>query len=144
MFPEGLTAELGRDNFKTAREIALWKENMRREWNGIEIIENLKSEALATPLVLGQERFSKIVIKLGDVNPEDIGIEVVIAEQDVRGNYHIREIHEYQLADCKDGIATYQVNVTPESTGSCEIASRMYAKNDKLPHRQDFELVKWL
>ena len=138
------TAELGRDNFKTAREIALWKENMRREWNGIEIIENLKSEALATPMVLGQERFSKIVIKLGDVNPEDIGIEVVIAEQDVRGNYHIREIHEYQLADCKDGIATYQVNVTPESTGSCEIASRMYAKNDKLPHRQDFELVKWL
>ena len=138
------TAELAKDDFQQAREIALWKKDMRREWNSIEIIQNMRSEALATPMVLGQERFSKIVVNLGDVDPEDIGFEVVIAEQDVRGNHHIREIHEYQLAECKDGIATYQVNVTPESTGSCEIASRMYAKNDKLPHRQDFELVKWL
>ena len=138
------TAELGKDDFQQAREIALWKKDMRREWNSIEIIENLKSEALATPMVLGQERYSKIVVNLGDVDPEDIGFEVVIAEQDVHGDHHIREIHEYQLAECKDGIATYQVNVTPENTGSCEIASRMYAKNPKLPHRQDFELVKWL
>ena len=138
------TAELAKEDFLQAREIALWKKDMRREWNSIEIISNSKNEAVASPMVLGQERISKIVVNLGDVAPEDIGFEVVIAEQDVNGDYHIREIHEYQLTDCKDGIATYQSNVTPEFTGSCEVASRMYAKNDKLPHRQDFELVKWL
>jgi phosphorylase/glycogen(starch) synthase len=110
----------------------------------IEIISNSKNEATNNPLVLGQERLSQIVVNLGEVDPEDIGFEIVFAEQDVKGEYHVREIHEYQLAGCKDGIATYQVNITPEATGTCDVASRMYAKNSKLPHRQDFELVKWL
>ena len=137
-------AKLGKDDFKEAREIALWKKDMRREWNSIEIISNSKNEATNNPLVLGQERISTIVVNLGEVDPEDIGFEIVFAEQDAKGDYHVREIHEYQLTSCKDGIATYQVNITPETTGMCEVASRMYAKNNKLPHRQDFELVKWL
>ncbi|MBO6067929.1 MAG: alpha-glucan family phosphorylase [Bacteroidales bacterium] len=138
------TAELGADDFQEAREIALWKKDMRREWNNIEIISNSKNEAIANPMVLGQERISEIVVNLGDVAPEDIGFEMVIAEQDMIGEYHVREIHPYHLASYKDGIATFNANITPEITGSCDIAARMYAKNDKMPHRQDFELVKWL
>jgi len=138
------TGELAKDDFKVAREIALWKKEMRREWNNIEILSNSKNENISNPMVLGQERLSQIVVNLGDINPEDVGFEIVFAEEDVNGDYHVREIHTYQLAECKDGIATYRVNITPESTGSCDIASRMFAKNDKLPHRQDFELVKWL
>jgi phosphorylase/glycogen(starch) synthase len=95
-------------------------------------------------MVLGQERISEIVVNLGDVAPEDIGFEMVIAEQDLNGEYHVREIHPYHLAEYKDGVATFKANITPEITGSCDIAARMYAKNDKMPHRQDFELVKWL
>ncbi|MBR3030440.1 MAG: alpha-glucan family phosphorylase [Bacteroidales bacterium] len=138
------TAKLGADDFQEAREIALWKKDMRREWNNIEIISNSKNEAVANPMVLGQERISEIVVNLGDVAPEDIGFEMVIAEQDLNGEYHVREIHPYHLAAYKDGVATFNANITPEMTGSCDIAARMYAKNDKMPHRQDFELVKWL
>ena len=138
------TAKLGADDFQEAREIALWKKEMRREWNNIEIISNSKNEAIANPMVLGQERISEIVVNLGDVAPEDIGFEMVIAEQDLNGEYHVREIHPYHLSDYKDGVATFKANITPEITGSCDIAARMYAKNDKMPHRQDFELVKWL
>ena len=34
--------------------------------------------------------------------------------------------------------------VLPEISGTYETAVRIFAKNPDLPHRQDFELVKWL
>ena len=44
----------------------------------------------------------------------------------------------------KDGVAKYEASILPERTGMYQVATRMYAKNPLLPHRQDFELVKWL
>ena len=39
--------------------------------------------------------------------------------------------------------AFYSVRSTPEATGSFDMAIRVFPKNDKLPHRMDFALVKW-
>ena len=46
--------------------------------------------------------------------------------------------------DFHDGVATYRASIVPEVAGMYESAARLYAKNPDLPHRQDFELVKWL
>jgi hypothetical protein len=42
------------------------------------------------------------------------------------------------------GEATYTVDFLPEKTGAYEVCTRVFAKNALLPHRQDFEWVKWL
>ena len=44
----------------------------------------------------------------------------------------------------RDGVAKYQTAIVPDKTGMYQVATRMYAKNPLMPHRQDFELVKWL
>ena len=46
--------------------------------------------------------------------------------------------------DYDDGVAKYEVNVLPEKTGAYQVGARVFAKNAHLPHRQDFECVKWL
>ena len=48
------------------------------------------------------------------------------------------------MVEFKDGVAKYEVNVLPEKTGAYEVCCRVFAKNALLPHRQDFECVKWL
>ena len=48
------------------------------------------------------------------------------------------------MKEYRDGVATFVCNMVPDRTGTYEIATRMYAKNSLLAHRQDFELVKWL
>ena len=35
-------------------------------------------------------------------------------------------------------------SINPDRSGLYQVAGRIYAKNAKLPHRQDFELVRWL
>ena len=67
-----------------------------------------------------------------------------MTEQNAKGERHIVSLYDFKLVDCKDGVATYRTNFVPEVSGTYEAAGRLYAKNPDLPHRQDFELVKWL
>ena len=54
------------------------------------------------------------------------------------------EIIPYVPEERSNGQVTYVCRITPQTAGSYYIASRVYAYNSKLPHRQDFALVKWL
>lgn len=132
------------DDYSLAREIAFWKKRMRRDWNSVEILSFTKPDNVREPLTLGKEYTSELRVFIGDIDPEDLGVELLLAERNAKGCYHINEMFDFTLVECKDGVATYQAKILPEFAGSYEIAGRLYAKNSALPHRQDFELVKWL
>ncbi len=68
----------------------------------------------------------------------------MITEQDAKGNYHISEVHQYEVVSFEDCVATYRADITPKKVGSYQFATRMFAKSPDMAHRQDFELVKWL
>lgn len=63
---------------------------------------------------------------------------------DSKGNLHILDKCEFEVVSFNDGVATYRASVLPERSGMYQVATRMYAKNPLLPHRQDFGLVRWL
>ena len=85
-----------------------------------------------------------MVLDLGRLKPEDIGIEMILATTDKKGALHIQETVQYDVAEYKDGVARYTMTIEPDRTGMYQVGIRMYAKNPVLPHRQDFPLVKWL
>ncbi|MBP9986507.1 MAG: alpha-glucan family phosphorylase [Bacteroidales bacterium] len=131
-------------DYLKARENAAWKKRMYRIWPLIEIRQFDKIDMAANKLRLGEEHLAKAEVYLADALPEDIGIECVIAAQDARGEYHICEIHEFEVVSFENGVATYRADITPEHAGSYQVATRIFAKNPCMAHRQDFELVKWL
>ncbi len=137
------TAKLGADDFGCAKQIAYWKKRMRRLWPSIEIINNTIGSLSAT-LLLGNEYIAQIDMELGEIDPEEIGIETLIACQGNNGKMLIKEVFEFKLKEYKEGKASYICKIVPDMTGNYRIAGRLYAKNSLLPHRQDFELVKWL
>ena len=49
-----------------------------------------------------------------------------------------------KVAKFVDGVATYTLDLMPDKTGAYQVGLRAFAKNALLPHRQDFECVKWL
>ena len=71
-------------------------------------------------------------------------MELLFATTDNKGKLHISSISEYTPVECNDGVARYQAVMTPEIAGLYQVAARIYARNGLLPHRQDFELVRWL
>ena len=132
------------NDFAMARDIAFWKKRVRREWNSIEVRSFNQNRNVRSLLNMGQSYESELVLYLGELDPEDIGAEILLTEQNAKGERHIVSLYDFKLVDCKDGVATYRTTIVPEFSGTYEAAGRLYAKNPDLPHRQDFELVKWL
>lgn len=135
--------ELAADNARVAREIAAWKQFMEVEWHNMHIVSYTQP---ATSYTLSQdnELESEVVIDLGRIKPEDIGVEMIFISAGKRGKPHIEEVCQYELVSDENGIATFRVSTLPERTGMYQVGTRVYPKNPRLPHRQDFPLVKWL
>ena len=95
-------------------------------------------------IVSAEKSGEDVVLNIGDLQPEEIGVELLFAVSDNKGRLHIQERCDFDVVECNDGIAKFQATILPERTGMYQVAGRIYAKNSKLPHRQDFELVRWL
>ena len=138
-------ALLNRDEIAIAREIAQWKKQMRNSWPYISVKSyDSLSEDKDQPM-LGVDRELSIELNIGEVEPNDVGVELVCVEQDVKGRYHIKECFKFEFESSPEkGVAKYICKFVPTTTGVYYTATRIFAKNALLPHRQDFELVRWL
>ena len=131
------------DDYKMARVISAWKKMARREWQNVEVISQTQPDSSYT-LSESNALSSEVVLNLGDLSPEDIGVEMLFATTDEKHQLHIQEKCDFKVVEFNDGVAKYRASILPDRTGMYQVAIRMYAKNPLLPHRQDFELVKWL
>ena len=135
--------ELSADNSRIAREIAQWKMHIAGEWSNMRIVSYSQP---AASYILSQNKMlmTEVKIDLGRIKPEDIGVEMLFTSSDNKGRLHIQEVCQYELAGYEDGVATFKASILPERTGMYQVGTRIYPKNPRLPHRQDFPLVKWL
>ena len=131
------------DAFALARKIAAWKKHVRREWDNVRLVSRSQPQT-SYDLTEKDPLRSEIVLSLGDLQPEDIGVELIFAQTDNHGALHISTVEELHVAESNDATATYRSEVMPEKTGAYQVGIRIFAKNPLLPHRQDFECVKWL
>ena len=132
------------DDYSQARDMAFWKKRVRREWGHIEILSFVKPDNVKESLILGKEYTSELVASIGDLDPEDLGAEIILTEQNAKGEHHIVALYDFKLFSFKDGVATWRTTIVPEFSGAYESAGRLFARNPNMPHRQDLELVKWL
>jgi len=142
--PQGKAAvAIAAKDFAQARELAAWKTRVRREWENVRLVS--RSEAATSyDLTLATPYHAEIELQMGSLMPEEVGLEVVFAQQDVHGKLHIVEVQDFKVDSFKDGVAKYSVDVLPEKTGAYMVGARCFAKHPLLAHRQSFECVKWL
>ena len=138
------TASLVADDYKVARQIAAWKKHLRREWQNVGVISMVKPDSSHDDIALGKEFHAEVVLSIGDLQPEDVGVELLFASSDSKGALHIQEHFEFTPVESNDGVVRYEASLLPQTTGLYQVAARIYARNPLLPHRQDFELVRWL
>jgi len=131
------------DDFALAREIAAWKEHVRKEWENVTLLSSTNPQN-SYDLTESKQFHTEFEIQLGGLKPEDVGVEIIFARMDARNNPHIVLVKEFSVKEFSGGICKYEVTVLPEQTGAYQVGARVFAKNPFLPHRQDFECVKWL
>ena len=136
-------ASLTADDCKLARDLAVWKSQVRAEWSNIRVISFAQPDA---SYVLSSDNpfKSELQLSIGRLNPEDVGVEILFTTSDAKNKLHIQEICEMERVSFEGGVAVYKANIVPQRTGMYHVGIRVYAKHPLLPHRQDFPLVKWL
>lgn len=137
------SAMLFKDNMAKLKELASWKKRMIRAWHSIQILDVDVPDSTESPLKLGDKFKAKVTIDLAEINAEHIGIEVIFGQKEMDSVKEITDINELILIEENQKKATYLCEIFISRSGVFDYAFRMYAKNPLLPHRQDFNLVRW-
>lgn len=135
--------KLQADNGALARSISAWKSSLESEWDSIRIVSTRQLDA-SYVMSSDDPMKGEIVLDLGRVKPDDIGVEMVFAVNDKDGNLHIQQKIDLQLLKYENGLATMAATMLVQRTGMYQVGLRLYPKNQLLPHRQDCKLIKWL
>ncbi len=135
---------LRKDEYKLAIEISDWKKNIQKAWDELEVISAKFPDYEKNPMNLQEDFTGEIEINLKQLNPEDIGVEVIICDQSDCNKGVIAEKYTAELVGAEDKIAKYIVKGSPQKSGFYNYAIRIYAKNELLPYQQDSGLVMWV
>lgn len=132
------------NNLAEARVIAAWKRRVNRDWDSMHVISTETYDIVSGTIISGTPYTSRVLIDLGNLKVDDIGVEVVVVKPaNGRHGSELKTAMPLELVSVENNIATYESGMSPEFNGAYDVAVRIYAHNDKLEHRMDFALVKW-
>ena len=134
--------EISKNNFQLAKEIAFWKESVAERWDAINVVSaewTYPSSGIST----GEKYTLRYVINEQGLD-DAIGLEKVNVFTNADGEERIFSIEPLKMIGREGNNFIFEAELAPHQAGIYKSAVRMYPKNDKLPHRQDFCYVRWL
>lgn len=132
------------NNYALAKKMASWKIKVINGWNDVEVVSMNLPDLNTNPLNLGDVFKIEISLNINGLNANDIGIEIIIGQKvndEVKSIFRKEELY---IKNQQKNIITYYGEVSSKNAGVYDYAFRIYPKNDLLPHRMDFPLVKWI
>jgi phosphorylase/glycogen(starch) synthase len=138
------TAKMISGNFELARHMASWKRHVTREWDNIQVVSLNLPVSTQKPLILGESFQAEIVLNLAELSPEDIGIEILFGKKVNDVVKELMFVREMILSKAESNVATYTCDIPFNQAGVYDFTLRLFPKNPELPHRQDFNIVKWI
>jgi phosphorylase/glycogen(starch) synthase len=136
--------ELRKDEKQLALNIAYWKKRFVQVWDTIEIKALRLPDSDNHPLSLGESFKAEIVVDTKGIDPNDLGFEVLFGHKvDDRVN-EIEDMYSLVYDRNEKGFAVYNCDIKIAKAGVLDYVFRMFPKHELLPHRQDFNLVKWI
>lgn len=126
-----------------AKEIVQWKRAVSERWDSINIVSCEKCDAMQDGYLLSGKDFEvKVVVDEQGLN-DAVGIELVVVGTNEKGEDCVVETIPFALTGRDGNLHTFHLKHNMDATGTFKCAFRMYPKHAELPHRQDFNLVRW-
>jgi starch phosphorylase len=131
------------DNYKKAKDIALWKEQVAERWDKINVVSIAKEQDMLNGSVQSGKKY-KVSYVVDEQGLDDaVGLEIVTLRVDDEGKQHVYSVEPLDVVKREGNLFTFEGTHCIPTSGSFKVACRMYPKNADLPHRQDFCYVKW-
>ena len=126
-----------------AKEIALWKEAVAERWDAVNVVSINRSDDLNSGNIEAGMKYN-IEVVVDEAGLDDaIGVELVMLVTDKEGEDHVYQVTPFELKGRDGNKYTFVCSHSIDNAGSFKVCYRLFPKNDKLPHRQDFCYVKW-
>jgi alpha-glucan phosphorylase-like protein len=138
------SARLIGSDYAIAKEIAQWKFGVSSVWDQIEVKEVQITDGITNVLKIGEEYPAKVVVDLKGLRPEDVGVEMVITENEDDNPTALVDSLQFSIEKIEDALVTYSLNLQLMNSGAYSYAIRIYPNHPELPHRQDFHYLKWV
>lgn len=135
---------LRQDGYKLAYKISEWKNNIRDHWDSIEVESIKVPDPTVRPLDFGENFIAEITLNTSDLKTGDVGIELLFGRKIHDRVDEIIFKEEMKMSGSGEGWASYRVNVPIHQAGVYDYTFRIFPKNELLPHRMDFPLLKWI
>ncbi|MBE0654436.1 MAG: alpha-glucan family phosphorylase, partial [Bacteroidales bacterium] len=136
---------LKENDYEKAAKLASWKRRVLNTWDEIEVLSIQYPDVNKKTIQLGKEYTSELVIDLKSLNPEEIGLEFIVAEQNGNNSdYSIISSEEFELQKTEGSKAWYSIRITPGHPGIFDYGIRMYPRNPECRCRQDMNIVRWI
>ncbi|MCR5049694.1 MAG: alpha-glucan family phosphorylase [Paludibacteraceae bacterium] len=133
---------LSGDNYKVAKEIAAWKENMVAHWDEIEVV---KVEAPdLNHLNVGDKIRVAVELDTKNLNDKGLGVELVAIRTSKHNNDKLYEVEPLKLEKAEGSHLFFGNTYQLDYAGGMKFGLRLYPQNDLLPHRMDFCYVRWI
>ncbi|MCD4789250.1 MAG: alpha-glucan family phosphorylase [Bacteroidales bacterium] len=132
------------DNYKQAKKINAWKQEINKKWKGVEVVSVKIPDSSVKPLNLGDDFIAEVTLNTNGIPADNIGVDIVFGQKEhdqVKSIVHKEELKLIKNTATK---AIFKCSIVATITGVYDYAFRIYPKADFLPHRQDFNLVKWV
>ena len=136
-------ALLGADNYKVAKEIVDWKQNIVAHWDSIEVVSSTLN-AKSAELSVGNKCTIAVELDTKGLNDKGIGVELVAVRTSTHNNNKLFEVKPLELVQAKGSRLFFETEYQLAYAGGMKFGLRMYPKNDLLPHRMDFCYVRWI
>ncbi len=132
------------NNYRMAREMAAWKRKVSAAWDNVKILNVQRVELDNEAIFVDKKYLYEVTLDVANLHAEDLGVELVVAKQIEAGEpVNVVATKPLAIKSVEGNEVTFSIDYTPARTGSFDVALRVYPKNDRLPHRMDFALVKW-
>jgi glycogen phosphorylase len=143
--PQAARAQKFTENhFQISKDVANWKNQVRRRWNAIQLKHADLPDTRNTSLSLGQSFKATLEMDLNGLHDHEVGIEVVFFKRKNEKELELVLTHEMAAEKMESPMVKFHLNFQPGLPGVYEFGFRMFPKHPMLANRQDFNLVTWV
>ncbi len=131
-------------HFSKAKELAAWKEKIRKTWNNISVESLIVPNTQKGAIAYGKHFVAEIKLSAPGLTAEDLGVDLIMGN---RTNGNIEKIlyrHPLEAEQKKEDVIRFTCDFPLAHSGIVDYAFRLYPKHKLLVHRMDFPMVKWI
>jgi len=136
---------LSANNNENVKVLLRWREHVLAAWHEIECVGMDYTKNEKSTYSVGDRLECRLDVRLGDLRPQDVKIELIFVSPDDHGKRSKLEFKVPFVFEVEhNGIYTFVASKMAQRIGMWDCAVRVIPNHELLPHDQDFNIVRWI